>query len=165
MVAWTHGLSGSGGSVLPGTRLQKSKTRPDVARQEPLACAASPSSCSAEFACRPRHCSCSSRTGIGGGMVRDLLLADVPMVLRADLYAVATLSGAVAMVIGAWLVWPVVPTIAVAALACFVLRMLAVRRGWRAAAARGLSSTSVTWMWQCHRPEPFPSESMYGSPA
>jgi len=28
-------------------------------------------------------------TGIGGGMVRDLLLAEIPVVLRADLYAVA----------------------------------------------------------------------------
>ena len=76
-------------------------------------------------------------TGIGGGMVRDLLLADVPMVLRADLYAVAALAGALVVVIGARLGLPVVPTIAVAALACFVLRMLAVRRGWHLPVAGG----------------------------
>jgi uncharacterized membrane protein YeiH len=39
-------------------------------------------------------------TGIGGGMLRDLLLADAPMVLRGDLYAVAALAGAGMVVIG-----------------------------------------------------------------
>ena len=33
-------------------------------------------------------------TGIGGGMTRDVLLAQIPTVLRADLYAVAALTGA-----------------------------------------------------------------------
>ena len=32
-------------------------------------------------------------TGIGGGMTRDVLLAEIPTVLRADLYAVAALAG------------------------------------------------------------------------
>jgi uncharacterized membrane protein YeiH len=30
-------------------------------------------------------------TGIGGGMAHDVLLAEIPIVLRADLYAVAAL--------------------------------------------------------------------------
>ena len=38
-------------------------------------------------------------TGIGGGMVRDVLVAEVPTVLRAELYAVAALAGA-AVVVG-----------------------------------------------------------------
>ena len=33
-------------------------------------------------------------TGIGGGMMRDVLLAEIPQVLRSDLYAVAALAGA-----------------------------------------------------------------------
>src|SRR3546814_15481091 len=33
-------------------------------------------------------------TGIGGGMTRDVLLAEIPHVLRSDLYAVADLVGA-----------------------------------------------------------------------
>src|ERR1700674_3341712 len=33
-------------------------------------------------------------TGVGGGMVRDLLLAHVPMVLRTKVYEVAALAGA-----------------------------------------------------------------------
>ena len=32
-------------------------------------------------------------TGIGGGMLRDLLVKEIPTVLRADLYAVAALGG------------------------------------------------------------------------
>ncbi len=45
-------------------------------------------------------------TGIGGGMMRDVLLAEIPTVLRADLYAVAALVGASVVVIGAMLHLP-----------------------------------------------------------
>ena len=70
-------------------------------------------------------------TGIGGGMVRDVLLADVPMVLRADLYALAALAGASIVVIGAMRWLPTAAVIAAGAVACFVLRMLSVWRGWQ----------------------------------
>jgi uncharacterized membrane protein YeiH len=69
-------------------------------------------------------------TGIGGGMVRDVLLAEIPTVLRADLYAVAALAGASAVVICNLPQFPsAVATIAGAAL-CFGLRLMAIRRGW-----------------------------------
>jgi uncharacterized membrane protein YeiH len=32
-------------------------------------------------------------TGVGGGTVRDVLLAQIPTVLRADIYATAALAG------------------------------------------------------------------------
>lgn len=76
-------------------------------------------------------------TGIGGGMARDLLLTDVPMVLRADLYAVAALAGAIVVVAGAALGLPSTPVAIAAAVLCFGLRMLAVRRGWQLPTARG----------------------------
>src|SRR4051794_32556060 len=38
-------------------------------------------------------------TGIGGGMLRDVLLRDVPTVLRHELYAIPALLGAAVMVI------------------------------------------------------------------
>jgi uncharacterized membrane protein YeiH len=38
-------------------------------------------------------------TGVGGGMVRDLLLRQVPNILRADLYAVPALLGATVLVV------------------------------------------------------------------
>ena len=69
-------------------------------------------------------------TGIGGGMLRDVLLADVPMVLRADLYAIAALAGATVVVVGIAMGLPSAAVMFAGALLCFVLRMLAVRRGW-----------------------------------
>jgi uncharacterized membrane protein YeiH len=39
-------------------------------------------------------------TGIGGGMTRDVLLAEIPTVLCADLYAIAALAGAAVVVTG-----------------------------------------------------------------
>jgi hypothetical protein len=38
--------------------------------------------------------------GIGGVMLRDLLVAQVPTMLRSDLYAVTTLAGAVMVMVG-----------------------------------------------------------------
>jgi uncharacterized membrane protein YeiH len=38
-------------------------------------------------------------TGVGGGMVRDLLLRQVPNILRTDLYAVPALLGATVLVV------------------------------------------------------------------
>ncbi len=69
-------------------------------------------------------------TGIGGGMARDVLLADIPTVLRADIYAVAALAGAAVVVIGALLHIPSTTTAIVGALLCFGLRLMAIHRGW-----------------------------------
>ena len=70
-------------------------------------------------------------TGIGGGMLRDVLVADVPHVLRSDLYAVAALAGAVVVVIGHRL--DVAPGLAavLGAVICFCLRLVAIRRRWQ----------------------------------
>jgi uncharacterized membrane protein YeiH len=75
-------------------------------------------------------------TGIGGGMTRDVLLAEIPIVLRADLYAVAALAGATVVVIGAAFRLPSTATIAGAVL-CFGLRFVAIRRGWHLPVADG----------------------------
>ena len=79
-------------------------------------------------------------TGIGGGMLRDILVADIPNVLRADLYAVAALAGALAVVTGHQL--NISPTVAaiVGALICFGLRLIAIRRGWQLPVARASST-------------------------
>ena len=70
-------------------------------------------------------------TGIGGGMVRDVLLAEIPKVLRAELYAVAALVAAAIVVIGHLLQLPIAPVTAVALISGFSLRVMAIRRGWR----------------------------------
>ncbi|HUZ03320.1 MAG TPA: trimeric intracellular cation channel family protein, partial [Thermomicrobiaceae bacterium] len=70
-------------------------------------------------------------TGIGGGMLRDVLVSEVPTVLRSELYAVAALAGAAVVVIGDRLPFPAVATTIAGALLCFGLRMVAVRRDWQ----------------------------------
>jgi uncharacterized membrane protein YeiH len=75
-------------------------------------------------------------TGIGGGMVRDVLLVEIPTVLRADLYAVAALAAAAIVVVGHVFELPVVPVTAVALISCFLLRVMAIKRGWRLPVAK-----------------------------
>ena len=70
-------------------------------------------------------------TGIGGGMARDILLAEIPIVLRADLYAVAALVGAAVVVIANTMQLASGPSALVGAALCFGLRVLAIRRGWQ----------------------------------
>ena len=69
-------------------------------------------------------------TGIGGGMARDILLAEIPTVLRADLYAVAALAGAAVVVIANVLQLPSGPAALVGAALCFGFRVLAIKRQW-----------------------------------
>ena len=69
-------------------------------------------------------------TGIGGGMARDLLLTEIPIVLRADLYAVAALAGATIVVMANVLQLHSGVAALVGAALCFGLRVLAMRRGW-----------------------------------
>ena len=61
----------------------------------------------------------------------------MPVVLRAELYAVAALVGAGIVVGGHLLGLPVVATAVAGGLACFALRLLALRRGWRLPVAGG----------------------------
>jgi uncharacterized membrane protein YeiH len=75
-------------------------------------------------------------TGIGGGVTRDMLLAEVPTVLRADLYAIAALVGAAIVVGGEMLRLPSAPVTIAGAALCFGLRLMAIRRGWHLPIAR-----------------------------
>ena len=70
-------------------------------------------------------------TGSGGGMVRDVLVREIPVVLRAELYALAALAGAGVVILGHVLQWPLVPTMIGGALVCFFMRLVAIQRGWR----------------------------------
>lgn len=75
-------------------------------------------------------------TGIGGGMTRDLILTEIPTVLRADLYAVAALAGAAVVVVGAALHLPSAPVAITGAILCFGLRFMGIHRGWHLPTAR-----------------------------
>lgn len=69
-------------------------------------------------------------TGIGGGMLREILVAEIPTVFRSELYAVAALAGAGVVVVGRLLELPSTPVVVAGALLCFGLRLAALRRGW-----------------------------------
>ena len=70
-------------------------------------------------------------TGIGGGIARDILVARTPVVLQAELYAVAALTGATVVVAGHLLELPQIPVVLAGAAICFGLRFMAIRYGWR----------------------------------
>ena len=75
-------------------------------------------------------------TGIGGGIVRDVLVAEIPTVLRAELYAIAALAGASLVAIGGLLHLPAAPVAVVGAAVCFGLRLGAIWHGWQLPGAR-----------------------------
>jgi uncharacterized membrane protein YeiH len=70
-------------------------------------------------------------TGIGGGMIRDVLAGEIPFVLRSDLYAVAALAAGAAVAVGKELGISEITSMLVGAVVCIVLRLLAIYCGWR----------------------------------
>ncbi|HXN73850.1 MAG TPA: trimeric intracellular cation channel family protein [Candidatus Acidoferrales bacterium] len=69
-------------------------------------------------------------TAVGGGTVRDVLLAQIPNVLRSDIYATAALAGALVMVVATRLkVRPAFAAIS-GGLVCFLLRLVSVWQHW-----------------------------------
>lgn len=69
-------------------------------------------------------------TGIGGGMLRDIFVGEIPTVLRKDFYALAALAGAGVVVVAPLLhLRPTAATTGGAVL-CFAVRLIAIRRSW-----------------------------------
>lgn len=76
-------------------------------------------------------------TGVGGGTIRDLLIGQVPKVLRSDIYAAAALFGAAMTLLCLRLrLNPVVASVAGIG-SCFTLRMFAVYYHWNLPHAAG----------------------------
>jgi uncharacterized membrane protein YeiH len=69
-------------------------------------------------------------TAVGGGTLRDILLARVPLVLRAEVYATAALAGSALLIICRKL--RLSPTLAavVGGTFCFLLRIVSVWQHW-----------------------------------
>ncbi|GLZ34451.1 membrane protein [Lentzea sp. NBRC 105346] len=76
--------------------------------------------------------------GIGGGALRDVLLREIPLVLRREIYAVAALVGAVVVALGFVLGLPADPVALLASALIVTLRLVALWRKWNAPVARGL---------------------------
>lgn len=70
-------------------------------------------------------------TAVGGGVLRDVMAAEIPRVLREDVYALAALAGAAIYVIGLRLgaSEPVMTVCAVPL--SFAIRVASVRYGWK----------------------------------
>jgi uncharacterized membrane protein YeiH len=70
-------------------------------------------------------------TGVGGGVVRDLLLSRVPVVLVGNVYATAAAAGALATGIALRLKVPPVGSMAIGFAVCFGLRLAAIAFNWQ----------------------------------
>lgn len=69
-------------------------------------------------------------SGIGGGVLRDVLANRDPVVLNKDIYASAAIASVIVVLAAHALGWQIsvisLPAVAI----CFVLRVLAIYRGW-----------------------------------
>nr|WP_143174406.1 TRIC cation channel family protein [Streptoalloteichus hindustanus] len=83
-------------------------------------------------------CLIGMTTGIGGGALRDVLLREIPMVLRKEIYALAALAGAAVVALGDRLQLPAGPVSVVGSALVITIRVLALWRRWHAPVARGL---------------------------
>jgi uncharacterized membrane protein YeiH len=80
-------------------------------------------------------------TGIGGGMMRDLLASRVPVVMRhRELYAIPTAAGAAVAAFGREIGLGSLAVAVAGGALCFVWRLLAVWRQWHAPVPQGSAS-------------------------
>lgn len=69
-------------------------------------------------------------TGVGGGMVRDVLIDVMPAVLRKRIYAVASMAGGIVYYLLLWLGVPAFLSAIAAMIVIFALRILATVYKW-----------------------------------
>ena len=81
-------------------------------------------------------------TAVGGGVVRDVLAAEVPVVLRSELYAVAAMVGASVLVIGRHLGLTSEVAAMAGAVACFAIRIAALWHKWHLPTAHDLAHSA-----------------------
>jgi uncharacterized membrane protein YeiH len=76
-------------------------------------------------------------TAVGGGVIRDILMARVPAVLQTDIYASAAFVGTVVVLILRRAGLSSTAAAFAGGAACFTLRLVAVSRGWHLPKASG----------------------------
>jgi len=76
-------------------------------------------------------------TGVGGGTLRDVLLNQVPNVLRYEVYATAALIGSICMIAAIKLRVPSSWAATLGGIVCFLLRVISVWRHWNVPRALG----------------------------
>jgi uncharacterized membrane protein YeiH len=75
-------------------------------------------------------------TGIGGGLVRDLLVREIPVVLQREIYALAALIGAAVVAVLTYYEAATVANMIAAGLLIFGIRLIALYRRWSAPQAK-----------------------------
>lgn len=75
-------------------------------------------------------------TAIGGGILRDVLVREIPAVLHREIYATAALAGATIVVIGDRAGLPDAPVAATAIIVTFLIRAVSRWRKWSAPVPR-----------------------------
>ncbi|MBP3191833.1 trimeric intracellular cation channel family protein [Natronogracilivirga saccharolytica] len=66
-------------------------------------------------------------TGVVGGMIRDVLAGEIPLILRREIYASASLCGAILFALMHYFQFPGVWAVIVAVLTIFTIRLAALR--------------------------------------
>jgi uncharacterized membrane protein YeiH len=73
---------------------------------------------------------CGVLTAVGGGVIRDVLLNNIPAVLRVGVYASAALFGTAVMIVGIRAGQPRGRMMCIGGAACLTLRLLAAWQHW-----------------------------------
>jgi uncharacterized membrane protein YeiH len=76
-------------------------------------------------------------TGVGGGVIRDVLVGSVPVIFEGVLYATPALAGAAVAVLLDRADLPFLVVAAAGFSTCLTWRLLALVRGWRAPLPKG----------------------------
>ena len=69
-------------------------------------------------------------TAVFGGIVRDMMCADVPLIFKKKIYATACLIGGCIYLLLEWLSCPEIFSIIVASLVIFIVRTVSVIKNW-----------------------------------
>jgi hypothetical protein len=89
-------------------------------------------------------------TGVTGGMLRDVITAQVPLVLRREVYATAAIAGVVLYLALQALGVPSAPAFAAGAVTVVALRLLAIRLGLH---LPGFGRSSTRRRRRCRNPK------------
>lgn len=70
-------------------------------------------------------------TGACGGVVRDILINEVPLIFRRDIYALACVAGGALLTISMWIGLPNITSQIICAITVIIIRICAVQLHWQ----------------------------------